>query len=84
MREWEQACRRPDAMWFVSASSALWPACRRACMGNGHAIRRAAFYGTEGQRFESSRARSSTRKILHICRDFVPVAHDASSSLGSL
>jgi hypothetical protein len=36
-------------------------------------VRRAAFYGTEGQRFESSRARYSTRKIARICRGFGPV-----------
>jgi hypothetical protein len=35
---------------------------------------RAAVYGTEGQRFESSRARYTTRKIAHICRNFVPSA----------
>ena len=27
-------------------------------------------YGTEGQRFESSRARYQTRKIVRMCRDF--------------
>src|SRR5215207_3377737 len=31
---------------------------------------RASVYGTEGQRFESSRARYTTRKILCISRDF--------------
>jgi hypothetical protein len=32
---------------------------------------RASVYGTEGQRFESSRARSVSRKIVCICRGFV-------------
>src|SRR3954451_1370773 len=32
---------------------------------------RASVYGTEGQRFESSRARCRTRRIMRICREFV-------------
>jgi len=44
---------------------------------------RASVYGTEGQRFESSRARFVSRKIVNICRDFVVGAHDLSSSLRS-
>ena len=43
---------------------------------------RAAVYGTEGQRFESSRARYSTRKMLRICRGFVSGASGATWPLG--
>ena len=44
---------------------------------------RASVYGTEGQRFESSRARYTTRKIMSICRGFGPAAHHPGSWLGS-
>jgi hypothetical protein len=44
---------------------------------------RATAYGTEGQRFESSRARFVSQKIMPICRAFVSVSADACPSLGS-
>jgi hypothetical protein len=43
----------------------------------------ASVYGTEGQRFESSRARYLTRHFVCICRHFLSGARDRSSSLGS-
>jgi hypothetical protein len=44
---------------------------RRAPARLGAVVRRATFYGTEGHRFESCRARYSTGKIVRICREFV-------------
>jgi hypothetical protein len=45
---------------------------------------KAAVYGTEGQRFESSRARYTTRQMVRISRDFASRARDSDSWLGSL
>jgi hypothetical protein len=47
-------------------------------------VSKAAVYGTEGQRFESSRARYTTRQIMCISRHCVSGADEASSSLGSV
>ena len=44
---------------------------------------RASVYGTEGQRFESSRARHTTRQIVRVSRYFDSRARDSRSWLGS-
>jgi hypothetical protein len=45
----------------------------RHTLDDARSASRASVYGTEGHRFESSRARYLTRKIVRICRSFASV-----------
>ena len=80
---WEQigsqrGCRCPLVSLRESGAVQGIPDENRGCRAA-----RATAYGTEGQRFESSRARFVSQEMMRICRAFVSASADACPSLGS-
>ena len=66
------------SFWRLSGDPTL-----RLWLSRAKSRQHASVYGTEGQRFESSRARYLTRHFMCICRDFASGGYDASLSLGN-